>query len=79
MNSEVNTVYTSFDNKNYVLVDSIFYENDIYVYLIEVDNPTNYMFAFKDENEHYKITNTKKIDTLISEFNKNTNNLNVNF
>lgn len=73
MNDEVNTVYTLDDNRNYVLVDSIFYENSNYIYLVEINNPINYMFAIKNGNELDKVTDAVKISELINEFNKKDN------
>ena len=70
---EENTVYSLDDGKNYVLVDFILYDNDTYVYLVDIENPNNYMIAVKNGNELDKVTDGVKIKELIDEFNKKNN------
>lgn len=70
---EENTVYSLDDGKNYVLVDFILYDNNTYVYLVDIENPNNYMIAVKNGNELDKVTDGVKIKELIDEFNKKNN------
>ena len=70
---EENTVYSLDDGKNYVLVDFILYDNNTYVYLVDIENPNNYMIAVKNGNELDKVTDGVKIKELIDEFNKSNN------
>lgn len=70
---EENTVYSLDDGKNYVLVDFILYDNNTYVYLVDIENPNNYMIAVKNGNELDKVIDGVKIKELIDEFNKSNN------
>lgn len=70
---EENTVYSLDDGKNYVLVDFILYDNNTYVYLVDIENPNNYMIAVKNGNELDKVIDGAKIKELIDEFNKKNN------
>lgn len=44
------------DNNEYVVVSKTMYENDLYLYLVDINNPENFKFCLeRKENENYVV------------------------
>ena len=70
---EEQTVLTLNDDKEYVLVYQVKYEENDYVYLAEINNPNNIMFCLINENKLTKITDQALLGKLFSIVAKNIN------
>ena len=70
------TVFTLDNDKDYLLVESLKLEENEYLYLIEVTNPKNFMFATIKENKIIKVTDEVQIGKLFLLFDKKIKNNN---
>lgn len=66
----INDLVTLEDNKDYVVVSKAIYNNKNYYYLIDINDETNLMFCYEDDNQlvesNDKSLNTKLIPLFIN-------------
>ena len=73
MNNEKDYVVTLDNDKKYIVVDSINYDNKIYLYLTEMDDKNKYMIGELDNEDLIEIEDKNLLGKLLLEFAKNEN------
>ena len=61
------------DNKEYVVVSKVEYQNEFYYYIVDIDNCENLKFVKKNGNELLEINNKELLTNLIPLFINDTN------
>ncbi len=70
---EENVVLTLSDKNQYVIVERIMYENNEYLYLVDINHNENIMFCKLDGAKLKKIQDTELLGRLIIALNKKNN------
>lgn len=70
---EENVVLTLNDKNQYVIVARATYENNEYLYLVDINNNQNFMFCKLDGAKLTKVQDTELLSKLIIEFNQKNN------
>ena len=68
MKIENNDVLTLEDNKEYVVVSNIIYENKKYYYLMELNNLQNVLFCYEDNGDLVEVNDEKLLEKLLVKF-----------
>lgn len=66
MNNKEEIVLTLDDDNEYVVIDNIYLEEQEYLYLIDINNNSNFMFCLLNENKLTKITDLNLIKRLLN-------------
>lgn len=75
MNIDVKDILTLSDKKEYVVVSKALYDGKEYLYLIDINNDSNFKFCYIDNDEVVE-SNNKELNTkLIPLFYEFSNNL----
>ena len=67
---DVKDVLTLEDDKKYVVVSKIDYENKVYFYLVGVEEITDVKFGYIDNDEFVEINNKELVTKLLPHFYK---------
>lgn len=67
---DVKDVLTLEDDKKYVVVSKIDYENKVYFYLVGVEEITDVKFGYIDNNEFVEINDKELVTKLLPHFYK---------
>ena len=71
---EQGEILTLSDNKKYTVVASQMVDNINYVYIIDQDDYTNFMFCKYDNNELEEVIDEQLVEKLMVIFNNSLNN-----
>lgn len=71
---DVKDVLTLEDDKKYVVVSKIDYENKVYFYLVGVEEITDVKFGYLDNDEFVEINDKELVTKLLPHFYKDVKN-----
>ena len=70
----IGTVLYLSDNCSYAVISNIIYEEKEYLYLVDINDNSNMIFALKNNDTLEIVHDTSLINKLILEMNKQVNN-----
>lgn len=75
MNIDIRDLITLSDEKEYVVVSKVNYQNINYYYIVEIKNINNLKFLYEDKGELVEIDNEELLKTLLPLFYKASRNI----